>query len=295
MELLQLRYFQKVAELESITKAAVFFKIPQPSMSQTISRLEKELNAKLFDRRNGKLFLNENGRLFYQHVRSALREMDNGIAALQASSDDVSGSVRIKIMDSHRFILNCIPKFTRLYPQISISASHGFHEDQDVTYDLCVSSLSSYQSMTACVPIVKEQIVLAVHEDNPLASRKSVGISDLATEKLISMPAPSALHSTTLALCHANGFEPQISIICDDPYFVRKYVSENMGVALAPAVSWAGRFRENTVLLPLVDPPIYTTSYLLWDGERYLSPAVQKFKQFIIEEAKGIPDNLLGC
>ena len=74
MELLQLRYFQKVAELESITKAANFYMIPQPSMSQTITRLEKELNVKLFDRRNGKLFLNDNGRLFYQHVEAAIRE-----------------------------------------------------------------------------------------------------------------------------------------------------------------------------------------------------------------------------
>ena len=182
MELLQLRYFQKVAELESITKAANFYMIPQPSMSQTITRLEKELNVKLFDRRNGKLFLNDNGKLFYQHVQAAIREMDNGIAALTAISDDISGSVKIKIMDAHRFILNCIPKFTNLYPQISISASHGYYEDQDVTYDLCVSSVSSYQHMNACVPIVKEQIVLAVHEDNPLASRESVGIGDLQNE-----------------------------------------------------------------------------------------------------------------
>lgn len=293
MELLQLRYFQKVAELESITKAAKFYMIPQPSMSQTITRLEKELNVKLFDRRNGKLFLNENGRLFYQYVEAAIREMDNGIAALTAASDDVSGSVKVKIMDSHRFILSCIPKFANLYPQICISASHGYYEDQDVTYDLCISSLTSYQRMTECVPIVKERIVLAVHEDNPLARRQSVTIEDLRGEKLISMPARSALYNTTITLCQAYGFEPQIPIICDDPYFVRKYVSENMGVALAPAISWAGRFRNNTVLLPVVDPPIYATSYLLWDNNRYLSPAVQKFKHFIISEAKNIPNNML--
>ena len=294
MELLQLRYFQKVAELESITKAANFFMIPQPSMSQTITRLERELNVKLFDRRNGKLFLNDNGKLFYQHVEAAIREMDNGIAALTAASDDISGSVKVKIMDSHRFILNCIPKFTNLHPQICICASHGYYEDQDVTYDLCISSLPSYQYMTECVPIVKEQIVLAVHEDNPLASRQNVSIKDLEGEKLISMPARSALYNTTITLCQAYGFEPQIPIICDDPYFVRKYVSENMGVALAPAISWAGRFRQNTVLLPVVDPPIYATSYLLWDSKRYLSPAVQKFKQFILSEAKKIPNNMLG-
>lgn len=293
MELLQLRYFKKVAELESITKAANYYMIPQPSMSQTIARVEKELGVKLFDRRNGKLFLNEKGKLFYQHVEAAIREMDNGIAALSAVSDDVSGSVRIKIMDSHRLILNCIPKFANLYPKISISAAHGYYEDRDITYDLCISSLPSYQDMKACVPIVKEQIVLAVHEDNPLAKRQKVSIDDLRDEKLISMPAGSALYDMTFTLCNACGFEPQIPIICDDPYFVRKYVSENMGVALAPSVSWAGRFRNNTVLLPVEDPAIFTTSYLLWDSKRYLSPAVQKFKQFIINEAKNLSNNML--
>jgi len=293
MELLQLRYFLKVAELESVTKAAAFFRIPQPSMSQTVRRLEKELNVQLFDRRNGKLFLNENGKLFYQHVEASIREMDNGIAALSALSGDVSGSVKIKIMDSHRFILSCIPKFTNLYPQICISASHGYYEDQDVMYDLCISSLPSYPHMTECTPIVKERIVLAVHEDHPLAARTSVSIKDLRGEKLISMPARSALYNTTVSLCHLSGFEPQIPIICDDPYFVRKYVSENMGVALAPEISWSGRFRANTVLLPVVDPEIFATSYLLWDGNRYLPPAVQKFRQFILDEAKMIPGNML--
>jgi len=59
MELLQLRYFLTVARTLNISRAAQYHMIPQPSMSQTITRLEKELNVKLFDRRNGKLFLND--------------------------------------------------------------------------------------------------------------------------------------------------------------------------------------------------------------------------------------------
>ena len=57
MELLQLRYFQTVAKMESITRAAKHYMIPQSSMSQTIKRLETELgDIKLFDRRNGRLY-----------------------------------------------------------------------------------------------------------------------------------------------------------------------------------------------------------------------------------------------
>ena len=94
--------------------------------------------------------------------------------------------------------------------------------------------------------------------------------------------------------CRACGFEPRVQFICDDPYFVRKYVSENMGIALSPAVSWSERFRANTVIVPIDNPPIHTTTYLLWDENRYMSPAVRKFMQFVIEQAKSLEGNLLN-
>ena len=77
MELLQLRYFCTVAQYESITRAAEYYHIPQPAMSQTIARLEKELGIRLFDRKNGRLFLNDKGRIFLASVEKALDELDN--------------------------------------------------------------------------------------------------------------------------------------------------------------------------------------------------------------------------
>lgn len=293
MELLQLRYFQKVAEVESITKASNFFMIPQPSMSQTISRLEKELGVRLFDRRNGKLFLNERGRQLLSYVNRALQELDNGVTAVTEQTETISGTVKVKVMENHRFILTCIPKFAELYPDVSISVSHGYYEDPDVTYDLCISSRMTYRNMTACKALIKELLVLAVHENNPLAARKSASILDLKGEKLISLPRQSSLHALTLNHCRAHGFEPLIPIICDDPYFIRKYVSDDMGIALAPAVSWKGRFRKNTVLVPMEDPHLCVTSYLLWDDKRYLSPAVRKFRDYLLTEAKKLDNNLI--
>ena len=80
MELLQLRYFQTVARFESVTKAAHHHGVPQPSMSQTISKLERELgNVKLFDRINNRLYLNENGKRFLEYVDKALMTLDNGV------------------------------------------------------------------------------------------------------------------------------------------------------------------------------------------------------------------------
>nr|MCR4669089.1 LysR family transcriptional regulator [Clostridia bacterium] len=271
-------------------KAARYFSIPQPSMSQAIGRLERDLNTRLFERRNGKLFLNEKGRAFLEAVERSLQELDNGMATITGDAGKISGPINIKVMENHRFILASIPKFAKMYPDVRISVSHGYYEDQDVSYDLCISSKPSYKHMTASVPLIRERVVLAVHEDHPFASREAVSIADLQGQKLISLPAPTELYEQTLKLCRARGFEPLIPIICDDPYFVRKYVSENMGIALAPSISWQGRFRANTVLVPVVSPEIYISSYLIWDDAHYESPAVLRFRDFLLAEAKQFSD-----
>ena len=125
-------------------------------------------------------------------------------------------------------------------------------------------------------------------------STANLVIEALKDEKFITMPSRSSLYDITYTNCRACGFEPRVQFICDDPYFVRKYISENMGIALSPAVSWSERFRANTVIVPIDNPPIHTTTYLLWDENKYMSPAVRKFMQFVIEQAKSLEGNLLN-
>lgn len=64
MELLQLKYFQTVARLEHMTKAAEELHIAQPSLSKTIARLEKDLGVPLFDRQGRQITLNSFGKYF---------------------------------------------------------------------------------------------------------------------------------------------------------------------------------------------------------------------------------------
>lgn len=294
MELLQLRYFLTVAKLESITKAANHHHIPQPAMSQTIARLEKELgNVKLFDRQNNRIYLNENGRSFYEHVERALFELENGVQSLAGQQESISGGIRVLALEGRRFCFDCVSRFAEMYPHINFSISHDYSGDRADNYDLCISTVQSHAHMQGFAPLIQERIVLAVHEDHPLAQKDSVRMQELREEKFITMSPRSTLYAITYEQCRSAGFEPHVPFICDDPYYVRKYVSENMGVSLAPSISWAGRFRENTRLIPVDDPPIVMTSYLIWDDRRYLPPAVKMFRDYLTEEAAKLEGNLI--
>ena len=294
MELLQLRYFYTVARFGSITKAANYHQIPQPAMSQTIARLEKELgNVKLFDRQNGRIYLNANGEIFLKHVETALNALDQGILRITEDQNKITGQIRILALENQRFVLGCVSEFSTFYPEVAFSISHNYYTSEDKTYDLCISSEQHYQNMLSFQPLIREEIVVAVHESNPLAEKKALALSELQQEKFIAASPQSAQHSITYVQCRLCGFEPNVPYICDDEYFVRKYISENMGIALAPALSWAGRFRSNTKTIPLVQPALTTTSYVLWDENRYISPALRAFRDYLIEKASNLPGNLL--
>ena len=72
MEIQQLRYFVAVSELRSFTKAALRCGVSQPSLSQQIQKLERELGQQLLDRFGRKLRLTEAGQAFYERSAAIL-------------------------------------------------------------------------------------------------------------------------------------------------------------------------------------------------------------------------------
>ncbi len=77
MELLQLQYFKTIAECQHITRAANKLMISQPSLSNTLSRIENELGVQLFDRQGRNIILNNYGKIVLEHANNILRELDN--------------------------------------------------------------------------------------------------------------------------------------------------------------------------------------------------------------------------
>lgn len=294
MELLQLRYFQAIANCESVTQAAKEFRIPQSAMSQALGRLEKELgDVKLFDRKNNRVYLNEKGRLFLKAVDEALLALDNGVQSVSVPQDQISGPIHLLVLENSRFVISCVNQFAKQYPEVSFSICHDFYSNEVSAYDLCVASYPRFKQMNRSLPLIREPLVLAVCDTHPLARRKQVSLNDLENEKFITTSARSFLYVLTMERCRAAGFEPRISISCDDSYYIRKYVSEGMGVAIAPSVSWAGRFRENTRLIPIVGPGITSTSYLLWNDKKYQSPATRRLRHFLRDQSRLIEGNMI--
>lgn len=129
MNLSQLNYFKKLAEVLHYTRAAQELFITQPTLSGAISSLEKELGAPLFERNGRSVLLTPYGEVFYEHVCLALRAIDDGVAAVSARSSASFGTVNLgtTFTTQDHYLPSLIRDFEEAFDKrVIVKVSQGF-------------------------------------------------------------------------------------------------------------------------------------------------------------------------
>ncbi|MBQ8295268.1 MAG: LysR family transcriptional regulator [Clostridia bacterium] len=272
MDLLQLTYFCHAAKTENFSKTAEHFFVPVSNISQTIKRLEKELGTRLFHREANKIKLNALGRAFYANVSRAFALLEEGKRVVENTRNDNTGNIKILVHTCRRIVTQTIENFKIDFPNVNFIIHHtkdGTGGDYDfIISDRPFSSRLSHKSL-----LLSESIMLACHKKHKLANVLSITANDLRNEDFISMSAGNSLHSVLMEISTCENFAPKIAIQSDDPFYVRKYVDEKLGLAFIPAVSWQGSFSENTLLKPFGN--YRRNTFVFYDDPQFM-PNIQK-------------------
>lgn len=261
MELLQLRYFCEVARCSSMTKAAEKFMIPQPAMSQTIARLEKELGVKLFDRVNNRIVLNENGRIFLNYAEKSLVELQNGLQALDMWHNCAPPVIKLLILQNRNQVLKAIYDFKNIYPEVAFEIRHSNDEQDRFDCDIRTDFNEEHTGMLS-QKLLTERICVAVSENHRLAGKNTVSLEEIAHETFITMAPSSSLEMWLKNILPYSLKKRNKAIICDDPYYVRKYISMGLGISFIPELAWKGLLDANVRVLQVEAEGFYRTTYL---------------------------------
>ncbi|MBR7112543.1 MAG: LysR family transcriptional regulator [Clostridia bacterium] len=280
MELLQLKYFCDAAKTENFTATAKRFFVPTSAVSQSIKRLEAELGVKLFTREANRISLNERGKAFFAEVGQALTMLDN--AAKRACDDGERGEIRISIFINRRTVMQTVERFRKIHPDVNIVTKYAADPTKEAV-DLIVTDKDLGRAFEGSA-LIKEDILLAMHKDHPLASLAQISCDDLKGIPFICTNQGSSLYRITNEICSDIGFKPHIAICSDDPYYIRKCVEMGLGVALIPAVSWKGQFSENILFKKIHAYRRFT--YLYYKKGEYLPLYMQEFCEMLAEECK---------
>nr|WP_047167562.1 LysR substrate-binding domain-containing protein [Sphingomonas sp. Y57] len=241
MELRHLRYFLAVADTLNFTRAAEKQHTSQPSLSQQIRDLEREVGRKLFIRNSRSVKLTPAGATFAEYARRALEIIDDGMVAARAGVDEAN-AVRIGFLIAAEVVL-----FPTLLPQVRARVPR---------LDLSLSSMSSRQQLAALrthsidvafmrppindpriatIPIFEEEINVILSRNHPLIAKPLIGIEDLRAQKIIGVTDNVPGLETALSEWFArHDVKPQIVEHADNVIEYMSMARLGIGVGLLP-------------------------------------------------------------
>ena len=124
-QLRALRYFCKVVETGSFTKAAESFSVPASSLSRRIADLEKSLGANLLKRTTRVVQVTEIGRTYYEQVQDVLAQLASSDESVRAYQASPTGTLRISTMVTfgEEILMPLLDEFKHRYPEIILDVS----------------------------------------------------------------------------------------------------------------------------------------------------------------------------
>ncbi|MFP5392080.1 MAG: LysR family transcriptional regulator [Gammaproteobacteria bacterium] len=289
IDLKQLKYFLAVAEEKSFSRAAERLHISQPPLSQQIMKLESELGVRLFARTTRTFELTAAGKALMGEAADLLARMRQTIDTIRQIDRGEVGRLRVGIVGSAMWgpIPTMLEQFQTQYPRVTWTLHElgpnaqlealrarqidvGFwREPRMPEEELKNSSLRQ----DLCF---RENVVVAVNEQHPLAKEPHVELTDIANEPMLTLSLDkSSFPRYLIQCCVEAGFEPTVFQEANEPQTLLAMVGAGLGVTLMPEttsrVAWPG-----VVFLPIRTRPPSANLYITYTSQDD-APVVRAF------------------
>ncbi|MBO0651489.1 MULTISPECIES: LysR family transcriptional regulator [Streptomyces] len=246
MQLQQLRYFATVAEARHFTRAAEALHVAQPSLSQQIRALERELGAELFHRARGNITLTDAGEALLPLARRILADTETAHREVQEVAQLRRGRVRLGAPPS--LCASLVPDVLRTYharfPGIELHVDEGGSQDlvrrlADGGLDLAliITPLGVGAPALVTTELLREDLVVVSAPSGPPPTRRGhIRVGELRDLPMVMFRRGYDLREITTAACRAAGFEPSFTVEGGEMDAVLGFVRAGLGLAVVPGM-----------------------------------------------------------
>ncbi|MFG2292930.1 LysR family transcriptional regulator [Streptomyces sp. NPDC048603] len=296
MQFQQLVYFVAVAETRHFTRAAERVHVAQPSLSQQIKALERELGAELFSRARGNIALTDAGEALLPLARRILADADTARLEVQELARLQRGRVRLGATPSlcTGLLPGVLREFHTAHPGIQLlieeSGSHDLvRELARGALDLALialplppaaPALTTMELLTEDLVVISSDALPAPGGGGPLT------IAALREEPMVMFRHGYDLRELTVAACRAEGFEPAFTVEGGEMDAVLGFVRAGLGLAVVPAMV-AGTTGPGVRVTPLEGSPLRRTIALAHRTDVAPPRAARELKRMLLAGSGG--------
>jgi len=274
MEVRQLNYFIKAAELLHFTDAAAASFVTQSTLSQQIKQLEEELGMLLFDRIGKQVHLTEAGNLFLLHARQIILDIKKSKQAIFELANMVTGELKIGVTYAFSsLLLPALMPFSEKYPGIMIHVEYGTAGElenklrmADLDFILAFHEQSDSDGLEM-QPLFSSRIMMVVAKKNPLAKLNKISLKELGKLELILPSNGFSSRDLLNEIFRKNRISPRIKVEMNDVHSLLSMVESG---------SWATIINEKAIstwdsliAVPISGKELYKQAFILWQQGAY--------------------------
>ncbi len=289
--------FKEVAETRNITLAAKRLHMSQPSISIQIQNLENQYGAKFFERTNKGVTLTHAGKIFYQHICQVVQIMKEAGEKIADLTEDKRGLIHVgATLTIGEYVLPHILGYLyNVRPDIDFKAKIANTETiaQDVLekrihIGLVEGPVAQNRELVV-ENFWQDELVVVVPFHHPWATRSSITLAELATERMITREVGSGTRKVMEMALEERGFDPsQLNITMElgSTQAVKQVVAAGLGITIISALTLTNDCNENLKSLKIQDCPVYRPLNILLHAQTFQSKEERYFINFLHNREK---------
>jgi LysR family nitrogen assimilation transcriptional regulator len=298
MDLKQLEYFVRVAEMGSFTRASISLDVAQPALSRQIRLLEVELRQNLLTRNGRGAVPTEAGKLLLEHGRGILHQVALTREELSSSRGAMAGKVSIGLPPSLSKLITVplVHEFRKHMPAAQLTLTEGFsvlmHEGLRVgNLDMAVLYNPEQSSDLEMKTLHEDALALISPAAQAVTPKKSgknaskpgaVRLCDVAQLPLILPSRPNAFRLLVEGELMMIGKRPNVIFEVDGLNAILSLVKEGIGHAILPSYTLSNF--DNAApfdVKPIEQPSIKSQLMLVWSARRPTTATQKKAMEIV--------------
>lgn len=280
MHLRQALTFLTVAELGTVSKAALRLRIAQPALSRQIMELEHELGLRLFDRVGRRLLLTGEGEQLIACCRVLLNCASAVKEQAQLLRHGETGILKVAGSPQHieSVLSGFLGRYAERYPDVQVKISEG--TGSEILALLERGEVHLGQNLLHAVklddrhfgslPLGSVELLAVCHPSTPLGARRTIEVTQLAEFPLLLMDGGFGFRRAFDAASRMAGLKPNILFESRNPHTLLALAEAGHGVAIVPSQLQCDRYQLRIVGLTYRGRALREPLTISWDKRRPL-------------------------
>lgn len=287
----KLRIFYEVSKELNMTKVSEKLYVSQPSISQAINDLEKDLGVKLFDRMGKKLYLTHEGSTFLNYTRRILNIYDEAVKVIKEMNSLQRGKLKIGASTTIGIYIlpDIIGKFSKIYSNVDISIIIENTENivkliEENHLDIAFVEGPVHSEEIEVEKFYEDELVFITCRDHPWTKMGKILESDIVKEKIIMREKGSGTREVFIAALDRNFIDYSIFMELGHTEAIKKAVEAGLGISCISKKCIKDEINYGKLSVSEIDGlKINRSLHLIHHKDKYMTKLINAFIEFAKE------------